>query len=228
MLNDKDQNSGDDQTKNNQGDDNASKKQDDFNKDDNKSGEGENEDKKGPPKSVPYGEFSDTRKELKKAREALEKINKEKKETEEKDLAEKGKYKELAEAKQKEIDTLKTQVEGNQKYNVFAEKALKEGVVSTGDAFKLADLSDVKIENGEVKGINEVIEKLKTDKPFLFNEDNRVIGSGTNPAGQKTQDGKKVYRQSEIDDWLENNREEYKKHENDISKAYAEGRVTDN
>lgn len=227
MSDDKDQKTGaDDQSKNKQGDDDASKKQDDLNKGDDKGGEGG--DNKKPPATVPYGEFSDTRKQLREAREALDKIEKEKKEAEEKDLAEKGKYKEIAEAKQREIDDLKTKVEGSQKYNAFAEKALKEGVVSAGDAFKLADLSDVKIEDGEVKGVDEAIAKLKENKPFLFNEENRAIGSGTNPAGQQTKDGKRVYRQSEIDEWLENNNEEYKKHEDDIARAYAEGRVTDN
>jgi hypothetical protein len=40
------------------------------------------------------------------------------------------------------------------------------------DAFKMADLSIVKVnEKGEITGIKEVVEALKTSKPYLFKTD---------------------------------------------------------
>lgn len=40
------------------------------------------------------------------------------------------------------------------------------------DAFKMADLSGVKVnEKGEITGIKEVVETLKTSKPYLFKTD---------------------------------------------------------
>lgn len=37
------------------------------------------------------------------------------------------------------------------------------------DAFKMADLSTIKVgKNGEVSGIKEILENLKTNKPYLF------------------------------------------------------------
>ena len=47
------------------------------------------------------------------------------------------------------------------------------------DAKKLADLNEVKIlENGDINGVEEAIEKLKASKPYLFD-----LGATTNVAG---------------------------------------------
>ena len=61
------------------------------------------------------------------------------------------------------------------------------GFVSPDDAYHLADLADVKVEeDGTVKGVKKALESLQKDKPYLLAGDDGKGGVGTPPrSGRK-------------------------------------------
>ncbi len=169
---------------------------------------------------IPVAKFNEINKELKKFKDAEAKAAEAK-------LLEDKKYEELIANKDKEISDYKSKYENSIKFAAFAEEASKAGVVSASDAYKLADLSDVEIdENGTVKGIAEKIAKLKEEKPYLFNGATGPVGGPSNPGGngqgggEKTSNNKPVYKESETKD-----PKFFNEHKDDIGPAYLEGRV---
>lgn len=171
---------------------------------------------------VPYDEFAKARSERKEALDKLRVLEDEKKKAEESKLAEEGKYKELSETKDRELAETKSKYETSLKKVRFAELALKEGVVNVDDAFRLSSLEAVTIaDDGSIVGMEDVVTKIKEEKPYLFGEQNQSLGGGSNPPKDgDTMGGKRVYKQSQIED-----PEFYAKNKADIIKAYGEGRV---
>lgn len=61
------------------------------------------------------------------------------------------------------------------------EAAIKAGLIDM-DAFKMVDTSSIKLnKQGEVIGVNETIETLKKNKPYLFKESSTSSGASTPP-----------------------------------------------
>jgi hypothetical protein len=174
------------------------------------------------PENVPYSEYSDTRKQLREAKEALKKVEDEKKKQDEEKMKENNQFKELAETKDRELAETKTKYETSLKKVRFAELAMKEGVVNVDDAFRLANLEGVTVaDDGSVSGMEDVIAKVKEGKPYLFGQQDQTLGGGSNPPKDgDTQAGKRIYKQSQIEDPTF-----YAANKADILKAYAEGRV---
>lgn len=61
----------------------------------------------------------------------------------------------------------------------FTAEAVGANLVNVDDAFVLADLSDVTVDdNGNVTGVKEAVEALVKDKPYLVKQDGGSGGSG--------------------------------------------------
>ncbi len=75
----------------------------------------------------------------------------------------------------KAVKDVKTQLEKISRehaiYKAFVEKALEANIEHIDDAYRLAKFDDVQIsKNGEVQGIGDAIDKLKTESPHLFRQ----------------------------------------------------------
>jgi Spy/CpxP family protein refolding chaperone len=123
--------------------------------------------------------------ELKKAKEELKKLQ-------DADLSEQEKLKkkvqELEDAQAEAERQAKTmELEVNEKL-VRAEVRMAAATmqfVSPDDAYSLADLADVKVEeDGSVKGVDKALEKLAKDKPYLLKAEDGQSGAGTPPRGR--------------------------------------------
>jgi len=167
---------------------------------------------------VPAAKLSEINRELKKYKDAEAKAAEAK-------LLEEKNYSQVIADKDKAIAETTAKYQDSIKYSAFAELAIKAGVVDARDAYKLADLSDVVIEDdGSIKGMDEKIAKLKETKPYLFNGASGAVGGPTNPGGTgggtpKVGD-KPTYKESETKD-----PKFFKEHQADIGLAYLEGRV---
>lgn len=128
-----------------------------------------------------------------KQREATDKIKKmedkakaDKEAADKKAAEESGKYKELYEAKEKEIADMKTSMEAEKRTGAIKEAAAKLGAHNAETVVRLIDASKVEIgEDGAVKAesLNSMLNDLKTSQPYLFGEgtkpaDNAGAGSG--------------------------------------------------
>ncbi len=83
-------------------------------------------------------------------------------------LKEQQKFKELAELKEKELVDMKTLFNQQKIDSALKTKALQLGINDPND-IKLIDTSKVVFnENGEIDGVDEVLNNLKTAKPYLF------------------------------------------------------------
>lgn len=71
----------------------------------------------------------------------------------------------------------------------FTAEALAANLVSVDDAFKLADLSGVEVDDdGTVTGVKEAVEKLVQEKPYLVKQAVSGGAGGGNPARSRTGD----------------------------------------
>jgi len=168
--------------------------------------------------------FKDLNERATKAEKELEKFNKAKAEAEETKLKEEKKWQELAEKKDKEVETLNARVTLASQTRSIIEEAIKLGIKDTDAAVKLVDIKDIELdEEGKPTNAAEVVKALATAKPYLITgEPAKDIGANINP---DTTDGqKKVWKSSELRMKMRD-ASWYKKHRKEIGKAYSEGRV---
>lgn len=126
----------------------------------------------------------DNEAEVAKRKEAEAKLE----EAERKKLEEEGKWKEIAEKEQKRV--VEAKEEGLKKEREFEARIvnteLRAKLISEGledvDLHVLADKSKISYENGEVKGLDEVVTDLRTRKPHLFKKVSANSGTVKNPA----------------------------------------------
>lgn len=99
-----------------------------------------------------------------------------------KELEEQGRFKELSEAKDKEIADLKKSIRDRDVMDKIKSAASAKGIKDLDAASKLIDMTKVTVDEatGEVKGIDEAIESLAKDKPYLLSG-TPSIGNPTNP-----------------------------------------------
>lgn len=106
--------------------------------------------------------------EAKKYREKLEALEAERKKIEEEKLKEQGKFQELAESLKKEKEELEKKFRDMLILRALENEAIKQGIVDP-EAVKLADMSLIKTDKDyQIEGVKEAIEKLKKEKPYLF------------------------------------------------------------
>ncbi len=166
-------------------------------------------------------------KELLEAKKERDKLLKSQSEAEEKNLTEQKKFEELAAKKTKEVEELQSKLKEGQVDQSLSGKLNAEGVVDVDGALKLIDRSKVEVdENGNVKGVDEAVAALKTDKAYLFNKSAQgAVGSPTNPGnGGGTPSAPTKFKRSQI---AAMTTEEYAKNRGDILKAQQAGLIED-
>ncbi|MHC2451291.1 vacuolar-type H+-ATPase subunit I/STV1 [Bacillus altitudinis] len=86
----------------------------------------------------------------------------------------------------KQIEDLKKADEQNKITNEFIKIATAHGIAYVDDALRLADLSEVKVEEGKVLGIEGVVKEIVDNKPYLISssQQNKAIGQATNGGGE--------------------------------------------
>ena len=109
---------------------------------------------------------------------------------------------ELAQAKVVELEQAKADAESQAQAKALEvnEKLIKAevrlvagtmGFVSPGDAYQLAELADVSVDDeGEVKGVEKALKALAKDKPYLLEGEKGTGGVGTPPRGGKRSSSK--------------------------------------
>ncbi|WP_276914105.1 phage scaffolding protein [Aneurinibacillus aneurinilyticus] len=129
-----------------------------------------------------FADYDDIRKKAEEYEKALE----EKRLAE---LSEKERAEEIARKAQEEKAELErklaeyqAQVEREKINNAFITAATSANIAYIDDALRLADLSSVKVEDGKVVGIEDVVKSLVENKPFLVKQATtqpKVIGEPT-------------------------------------------------
>lgn len=86
----------------------------------------------------------------------------------------------------KQIEDLKKADEQNKITNEFIKIATSHGIAYVDDALRLADLSEVKVEEGKVLGIEGVVREIVDNKPYLIKstQNSKPIGQATNGGGE--------------------------------------------
>ncbi|MEB9770417.1 Clp protease ClpB [Bacillus cereus] len=86
----------------------------------------------------------------------------------------------------KQIEDLKKADEQNKITNEFIKIATAHGIAYIDDALRLADLSEVKVEEGKVLGIEGVVKEIVDNKPYLIKstQNSKPIGQATNGGGE--------------------------------------------
>lgn len=86
----------------------------------------------------------------------------------------------------KQIEELKKAGEKEKITNEFIKIATAHGVAYIDDALRLADLTEVKVEDGKVHGIESVVKEIVDNKPYLISssQQNKAIGQATNGGGE--------------------------------------------
>ncbi|MFD2704639.1 phage scaffolding protein [Salibacterium lacus] len=93
-----------------------------------------------------------------------------------------------------ELEDYKAKVQNERIYNDFIRQAQEQGIAYVDDAFQLADTSSVEVdEEGNINGTKDVIDALKSEKPFLLSQQDsgkpkKSVGSPTNNGGERATD----------------------------------------
>lgn len=136
-------------------------------------------------KFIPKHRFDEVNEENKALKAWRAEQEKKAKEAEAAALAEQGKFKELAEAKEKEAQTLREQLTNTKIETAIQNAAFQQGVRDATDVLKLIDKSAVKVaDDGTVTGVEEAVKKLIEAKPYLKGDGKSTpdLGGGGNPA----------------------------------------------
>lgn len=124
--------------------------------------------------------------EAKKYRLQIETQEKEKSETEKKRLADEGKFKELAEKSENEKKALEEKTKALFIDRALEREALSEGAIDPASAAKLANRSEIKIDEAyEVTGAKEAIAALVTSSSYLFDEEKKPDPQATGEGSPK-------------------------------------------
>jgi len=156
-----------------------------------------------------------TSKEHKKLKEEQETLDKKK-------LEKDGKYKELLDKTQKELDNVKkARGELELKTQIIA-AAVSKGIKDVDAAVKLVDTSEISQDDaGTYTGITEAVDKLAESRPFLLTQQQSSVGNPTNPGSQNAGQGKK-FTMTQIQ-----NPKFYQENREAIRQAQIEGSIED-
>lgn len=163
-------------------------------------------------------ELRDQAAEAKKLRDANAKADEDK-------LEANKEFEELAKKREGEVTTLKGEIQTMQINQALTSKLVGEGVVDLDGALKLADRSKITVnEDGSVENIDEALNSLKTDRPYLFKPGNNPVGTPTNPnngGSQTPPAGGQTFKRSQITPSF------YAENKEAIDKAAANGQIED-
>lgn len=156
------------------------------------------------------------------AEKQLKKVQTEQEKAREQSLVEQKKFEDLANERGQTIETLNKQIQDSKVTNALTLKLSSESVVDLDAALKLVDQSKVSIdENGNVSGVDEAIEALKTDKAYLFNTNGvPKVGNPSNPSNPaQPGTGRFKYKESQMTP------EFFEANKKDIMEAYRLGLI---
>lgn len=158
--------------------------------------------------------------ELRANSKALKKLKADQEKAEQKKLEEEGEYKKLLAKTRRALKTANAKIGKLGLRNRIANAAIAKGVKDVDAAVKLIDTTKItKGEDGEYSGINEAVDSLLKERPYLVTSQ-QSVGSPTNPGASG--EGVKQYTISQIQD-----PEFYEANRDDILKAQREGRIKD-
>lgn len=163
--------------------------------------------------------MKELREQAKKAKEYESNKSKE----EETRLADQKKFEELASKTAKERDEWRGKHDAVLVDGKLIAEASKRGIVDPDAVTKLIDRGQLKInDDGSVEGVNEALDALVKDRPYLVGKgnNNKSIGGGSNPGTDDRVAG--TFKMSEIQ-----NTEFYQKHEKEIKDAMKSGKIID-
>jgi len=171
---------------------------------------------------VIQGKYHSMKEENEKLQKQLADFNKAQKDAEEKKLAEQGKYKELLEQREKEIETLTGRIQAQTANNAIASEATKAGAIDNDAVLALVDKNEIQIVDGKIDSeqVKKAVESLKESKPYLFGEQPKPNIGNKGGAGDGDTNTKRTYKRSELQD-----SEFFEKNKDDILKAMGEGRI---
>lgn len=139
----------------------------------------------------------------------------EKAQQEEKSLEEQKKFQELADKRATDLEKANETIKNMQISQALTNKLVPEGVVDVEAAIQLVDRSKIEIDdNGNVSGVEDAIEALKTNKTYLFkegdNNSNTSLGSSSNNNQGDSGGGTMKFKRSQLQDpvFYKENREE--------------------
>jgi hypothetical protein len=114
----------------------------------------------------------------------LDKIAADKKTADEKALADQGKWKDLADAKDVQLKTMAEQVTSGKIVNAVLAAAGTAGAIDPEAVVALLDKSKVKVEaDGKVTGAKEAVEELLKQKPYLVAKSGSGYQMGAGASG---------------------------------------------
>ena len=142
-----------------------------------------------------YAEIQKTRSEAAETRKRLKALEDAAAEKQSKALEEQGKFKELADQRAEELETLRETVKQSTIRNAVLLEAARLNIADPADAYQLANLSGVTIgDDDSVQGVSDALQKLITAKPYLLKSNGATASaapvtpappkiSPTNPGG---------------------------------------------
>lgn len=171
--------------------------------------------------------YDEVAKKARERKEAIEKAEAEKAEAEKKVLEEQGKWKELAEKREKEVADMKAARTADAKREAIKEAARSLGAQNVDTVAKLIDGDKITVgEDGTVDAasVKTLIEGLKTDQPYLFGasqQQNAGNAGGGAPAGGSGGGTQTFYRSQLSDSKF------YSENRDAILKAESAGAIVD-
>jgi beta-glucosidase-like glycosyl hydrolase len=163
--------------------------------------------------------------ELLQASKDLKTIKEQQTADEEKRLTESKKFEDLFNKEKEKTANLESQLQTATINQALSQALIKESVVDLDGALKLVDRSKVTVdENGQVKGVEEAMQALKTDKSYLFTAGGTkptTVGAPSNqPNGQPGAPMK--FKRSQLKD-----NKFYQEHRTEILEAQRLGLIED-
>jgi hypothetical protein len=152
--------------------------------------------------TIPYERFAEVNQQKaaaeKRAADAqaqLDKIAQDKKTADEKALAEQGKWKDLADAKDKDIAVMKQQLQNATITNAIVMAAQAAGAVDPAAVVALLDKSKLTVgADGIVVGVKEAVQSLLKEKTYLVGQTGSGYHMGAGGGGGGDEGGEKKHR----------------------------------
>lgn len=138
------------------------------------------------------GRYGSTLQELEAAKKQLADFNAKAEQAKKAELEQKGEFQKLAEAEKARADkaesdrkAIEAKYEADTKKFQLGIAAKSAGITDVNDALALIDIGQLTVKDGKIEGIEPAIEKLKSEKPYLFG-----ASAAPRPHGDRADPGK--------------------------------------
>ena len=133
--------------------------------------------------NIPYSRFQEIVKKKNEAEAQLAALLKEKEENEKKSLEDQKKFEELYKKASEELEQVKKSYEEESLKSKLFIASTKYNIIDPDAAYKLIDRNKLNIVNGEVTNLDEVLQDLIKEKPYLVGKEPTYPISGIPPRG---------------------------------------------